>query len=82
MIDHLDPLAGVAHHFQVGDVARDQLDGTAHRRQIRHVARAEVVEHAHLVAARHERLGQVRANEPGASGDQTQRHDFSKRPSP
>ena len=51
----------------IGDVADQQFHA---RCQVLALAGGQVVQHAHAVAARLQRVGQVRADETGAAGDE------------
>jgi hypothetical protein len=77
--DRRAPVDGVAHADLVAHVALDDLQAGAALSGERPGAvevllftGAEVVEHAHVGAARQEGVHHVRADEPGAAGDQDQ----------
>jgi len=71
--DRVDPLEGAAHDLRVAHVAGDQL------RVRSEVVRAlrlavhlldQAVEHAHAVTRAQQLVDEMRADEPGAAGDQ------------
>ena len=63
-----------AHGVLVGHVALDQRHAG---RQVVARSGGQVVEHAHGVAAAHERVAQMRPDEPGAAGDEEGGHRLS-----
>jgi hypothetical protein len=67
--DRIPTRGSLGDHVRVADVADDELDPGP--LQVRRVARVgELVEHADLVPGSLEPLGEVRADEPGAAGDE------------
>ncbi|MCY1417274.1 hypothetical protein D9M71_328040 [compost metagenome] len=61
---------GACHQGSVGHIALDQLQTRIVQRQVGALASGQVVQHAHGVAPGKQRIGQVRANETGAAGDE------------
>ena len=72
VVDDADPADRPRDGRRVGQAALDDLDGRAEVGEVRPQAGAEVVEHADRPAAADQVLDQVRADEPGPAGDQTQ----------
>ena len=67
--DRVAARSGGVYGFAVADVAFDELEVRA--LQVRGVAGVgQLVEHDHLFADGGETLGEVRADEPGAAGDE------------
>jgi hypothetical protein len=70
VVDDLHPAGRALRHDGVGAVALDELDVGGDRGEVGAAARVQVVHHPHPVPALHQRLGQMAADEPGASGDE------------
>ena len=67
-----DAVDQVAHRARVADVGLDQLRRRARAAgEVLALAGGEVVDDGHVVAALDERVDEVRADEPGASGDES-----------
>ncbi|MNF70025.1 hypothetical protein D3C84_519240 [compost metagenome] len=58
-----------SHQRGIGDVADDQFDLGIVQRQVAALAGRQIIKDAHRMALGEQRVGQVRANEPGAAGD-------------
>ena len=63
----IDIVDGAAQHHRIGDVALDEFDAA---RQVFHAPMRQIVEHAHHMSARHQGLGQMRADESATAGDE------------
>jgi hypothetical protein len=68
----------LGHGSRIRHAAGQQLDLPFHGFQVGPITSVEVIEHADHVAAADERLGDVRTDEPGAAGDERDRHKSSK----
>src|SRR5215813_6421166 len=70
MKDDLPAAGGSAHPFAIANVRFDDANALAYRGQVFWPTRGEVIQHRHLSARLHQRLGQMRADETRAPGDE------------
>jgi len=63
------PCDGASHEALVAHVPFEELDVGEAMGEVLAPPGTEVVEHAHFVAPREQRVDEMRADEPGASGD-------------
>src|SRR5215471_16935636 len=70
MKDDLPAAGGSAHRFAIANVRFDDANALAYRGQVFSPTRGEVIQHRHLSARLHQRLGQMRADETRAPGDE------------